>query len=55
LGICFQGKEAKINKNVLKFKGKKIQIDDTPEGISITSKTNFVPNISKWLLWEGKP
>ncbi|KAG1158491.1 hypothetical protein G6F37_005742 [Rhizopus arrhizus] len=28
------------------------KIDDTPEGISITSKTNFVPNISKWLLWE---
>ncbi|KAI8644970.1 glycoside hydrolase superfamily [Parasitella parasitica] len=28
------------------------KIDDTPEGVPITSRSNFVNNMSKWLLWE---
>ncbi|ORE04390.1 glycoside hydrolase [Rhizopus microsporus var. microsporus] len=28
------------------------KIDDTPEGISVTPNTNYMPNMSKWLLWE---
>ncbi|KAI9246192.1 glycoside hydrolase superfamily [Sporodiniella umbellata] len=28
------------------------KIDDIPEGIPITDKSTFSPNISKWLLWE---
>ena len=31
-----------------------IQIDDTPSGNPITIRTHYVPNISKWLLWEGE-
>ncbi|KAJ8651597.1 hypothetical protein O0I10_012834 [Lichtheimia ornata] len=28
------------------------KIDDTPSGNPITIRTHYVPNISKWLLWE---
>lgn len=27
-------------------------MDDTPEGMTINARSNFAPNISKWLLWE---
>ncbi|KAI8373055.1 glycoside hydrolase superfamily [Radiomyces spectabilis] len=28
------------------------KIDDTPTGIPITARTHYMPNTSKWLLWE---
>ncbi|KAI8138280.1 glycoside hydrolase superfamily [Fennellomyces sp. T-0311] len=28
------------------------KIDDTPTGNPITTRTHYMPNISKWLLWE---
>ncbi|CEP14685.1 hypothetical protein [Parasitella parasitica] len=28
------------------------KIDDTPDGVPITPRSNFVNNMSKWLLWE---
>ncbi|KAL7310082.1 hypothetical protein PS15m_010885 [Mucor circinelloides] len=28
------------------------KIDDTPEGVPITSRSNFANNMSKWLMWE---